>query len=99
MNTTPQDDDLGGHAPEVALQVSWQFRLGRKDSLLVLKALGGRLVTPEEVAAAKELGDRLTLMRAHEGWQLADGLAVAATNTYPEWTGPKSKVLRRGDRG
>jgi len=42
----------------------WRFTLGKRDALLVLKALGGRLTSEESRAAAAELGDRLTVQRA-----------------------------------
>lgn len=55
--------------PSVELQNNWVFKLGPGDSALVLKALGGRL-RPEEVQAARELGDMLTEQRARQATHL-----------------------------
>lgn len=52
--------------PQLYLKPNWIFELNKFDTLLVLKALGGRL-TADEVLKAKELGDRLTELRAIEG--------------------------------
>lgn len=57
----------GGHKPSCDMLVSWRFTVSKQDALLILKALGGRLSNPEEVAKAKELGDRLTTLRAASG--------------------------------
>jgi hypothetical protein len=55
----------------------WRFTLGRKESLLVMKALGGRLKPGGETDAAKDLGDRLTLQRAHEARTLLEAMQQA----------------------
>lgn len=55
----------------------WRFTLGRKESLLVLKALGGRLKTEGEIDSAQQLGDRLTLQRANEARVLLDAMEQA----------------------
>lgn len=47
----------------VAGRHEWVVTLGPQEMLLVLKALGSRL-RPEEVEAARELGDRLTAQKA-----------------------------------
>lgn len=52
--------------PQLYLKPNWIFELNKFDTLLILKALGGRL-TEDEVLKAKELGDRLTELRATEG--------------------------------
>jgi len=49
---------------ELTVHPQWVFKLDKRDSLLVLKGLGGRLNTPELVEAANALCDRLTLQRA-----------------------------------
>ena len=62
MNTT----DLGNR-PQIHFKPSWVFELNKHDSLLVLKALGGRLNGAVEKEAAKALCDRLTELRLDEG--------------------------------
>lgn len=66
------DDEAGGPGAECYLVPLWVFRLGKRDSLLVLKALGGRL-TSKEAEEAKELGDRLTRQRANAARDLQAG--------------------------
>jgi hypothetical protein len=61
-----------------SLYTVWQLRLDKRDTLLVLQALGGRLDTQEKVEAASALCDRLTLQRAHEANILAKSLQFSA---------------------
>jgi hypothetical protein len=61
---------------DVTLRPEWVVTLSGNEFTLVLKALGGRLGTPELVEQARELGDRLTSIRANSTKQLlqvADG--------------------------
>jgi hypothetical protein len=51
--------------PEMNLEPTFAFRLNQTDTLLVLKALGGRLRV-DEVPVARALGDLLTAHRAEE---------------------------------
>lgn len=76
MNTQLDQDKDKDKKAEIHFKPHWVFDLGTRDSLLVLKALGGRLTEAEE-AAAKELGDRLTLLRATAGRQYMESLARA----------------------
>lgn len=77
-----EDDESEKHGPEIVMNITWSFRLSKRDTLIVLKALGGRL-KPEEVEEAKALGDRLAVLRAAEGRQALAPLerAVAAMET------------------
>jgi hypothetical protein len=52
--------------PQLHLKPNWIFELNKFDTLLILKALGSRLAG-DEFLRAKELGDRLTELRAIEG--------------------------------
>lgn len=75
MNVT-QVDPPKEEGPQLVMRTSWCFILGRRDSLLMLKALGGRL-TAVEVDDAKALGDRLTQLRAQEGRDYLNSLERA----------------------
>lgn len=61
----------------VWLRPTWVFELDKHDTLLVLKALGGRL-TPDEVPLASDLCDRLTTLRATSAGDSLGGLVRAA---------------------
>lgn len=50
-------------SPQTFMRTAWVFELDRRDALLMLKALGGRL-SDEEVVQARDLGNRLTIIRA-----------------------------------
>jgi hypothetical protein len=79
---TPDDDGLiteRGHGVNVTLHVNWTFTLDKRDSLLMLKALGGRLKGPE-VELAKSLGDRLTVLRSKCADDVAESLRRHAAN-------------------
>lgn len=54
-------------SPHMALRPAWVFEVGTRDATLILKALGGRLDTPDEKEAARNLGDRLTVLRESAG--------------------------------
>jgi hypothetical protein len=71
--------------PQLFLKPCWIFELNKFDTLLVLKALGGRLNSDEEVQRAKDLGDRLTELRAKEGRDYLGSLerAEAAVGRQP----------------
>lgn len=56
--------DVAGDGPHVAFKPKWVFELGARDSVLVLKALGGREMSQDESERARELCDRLTMQRA-----------------------------------
>lgn len=88
MSQAPQDQE-GGHAPELGMHITWVFKLSKRDSLLVLKALGGRL-SEDEAADAKALGDRLTVLRANDVTQYQQALARAAMDADPTWIPPKA---------
>lgn len=64
--------------PQLYLKPNWVFELNKFDTLLILKALGGRLMGPE-ILKAKELGDRLTELRAIEGRNYLGALERAET--------------------
>lgn len=72
-NPSENDDDSGEPAADVILAPQWVFRVGARDALLILKALGGRL-TEEEDDAALLLCDRLTALRQRHGEGLARAL-------------------------
>ena len=74
MNTSA---DIG-NKPQIHFKPAWVFELSKADSLLVLKALGGRLTGPAEKDAAKVLCDRLTELRAQEGRAYLGSLERAA---------------------
>lgn len=59
------EDDVGKPGPDAHLELEWVwvFKLGKRDALLLLKALGGRLANDDEREAASALCDRLTLLR------------------------------------
>jgi hypothetical protein len=44
----------------------WAFKVSNAEMLIMLKALGGRLRNDDEIAEAKELGDKLTRSRISE---------------------------------
>lgn len=62
---------------EIHLMPSWRFLCDAHDTLLILKALGGRLDESDTIKA-RDLGDKLTLERAKQGQQMQDGLERAA---------------------
>jgi hypothetical protein len=62
---------------EMTLSPSFVFRTYRRDTELILRALGGRITTPNELAAARELGDRLTALRAQGIAQMNVGAQIA----------------------
>lgn len=74
--------------PEVVLHHTWVFKLSKRDALLVLKALGGRL-TDKDAPEAKALGDRLTVLRANVGQDYQNSLDRAAKAAAEGWTEPK----------
>lgn len=74
------DDDFDGSKAECWLMPTWAFRLGKRDALLVLKALGGRLTSAADIADAKALGDRLTALRANAARDLIDGAERAESS-------------------
>lgn len=49
----------------VSLVSNWNCNFNTDELRLVLKALGGRLTNPTEIAKAKDLGDRLTKQRCN----------------------------------
>jgi len=48
---------------EVKLPTSWTLTLDPEEIRLVLRALGGRIDSPDEKRAAKSLGDQITKAR------------------------------------
>lgn len=62
---------------EVSLKSLWVFSTDADEASLILAALGGRL-KPEDVSAARELGDRLTLQRRASANALAAAMSVHA---------------------
>jgi hypothetical protein len=62
---------------EMTMSPSFVFRTYRRDTELILRALGGRITTPTELAAARELGDRLTALRAQGIAQMNVGASIA----------------------
>jgi hypothetical protein len=48
---------------ELDMMMTWTIGLNNEELLLTLKALGGRL-REEEIEPARQLGDKLTLIRA-----------------------------------
>lgn len=63
--------------PEIVMHTTWVFKLNKRDSLLVLKALGGRLAEAER-PEAEALDDRLTVLRAAQGAYYIGSLSKAA---------------------
>lgn len=80
-------DEGDGPAPHIHLEASWVFRLGKKDSLLVLKALGGRLANDVEEREAEALGDRLTLLREKEAKTLLQAMYIPAEGVRKKVSG------------
>jgi hypothetical protein len=74
------DDEANEPRAEVMLSPSWVFRVYKRDADLILRALGGRLTADAELAQARELGDRLTALRAQGVAQMAVGLSIAVEN-------------------
>lgn len=56
---------------KIQMEVTWNFGLTGAETRLVLAALGGRL-RPDQVDAARDLGDKLTVLRAQWANQFAD---------------------------
>jgi hypothetical protein len=82
-----QHDLTGDGEPraEIRFLPRWGFVLGPRDTLLVLRALGGRLGVSgdldrdeRELAEACALGDRLTLLREQQAKQSYIALQRAA---------------------
>ncbi len=48
----------------ITMKTKWIFEVDSAQTLLILKALGGRIKSPADVEAAKALGDDLTKARA-----------------------------------
>jgi hypothetical protein len=59
MTTTEHDDEPRA---DLALLQSWRFTVSKRDAMLILQALGGRLAG-DELDEARALGDRLTALR------------------------------------
>jgi hypothetical protein len=53
------------------LEAIWWFALDARETALMLASLGGRL-RPEQESAARELGDKLTELRAKESDHFAE---------------------------
>jgi hypothetical protein len=87
-----QKSDIVDPNAHLAISPTWVFQLGKRDTLLVLKALRGRLTDEDEVSAARELGDRLTRLRAAAGRDLLSNLesAEAAANGDRKIAGRKT---------
>jgi hypothetical protein len=83
------DSDEQNPAPEVSYIPRWSFTLSKRDALLVLKALGGRL-TDHEIKEAKELGDRLTELRQSAGQDYQNSLDRAAHAAKEGFTGART---------
>lgn len=66
MNELDEDQPVDEN-PHIAFKTRWAFELGSRDSVLVLKCLGGREMTAEEDERARWLCDRLTAQRAAAG--------------------------------
>jgi hypothetical protein len=81
MNAPEHIEEPEDRPADIRLAPRWVFDLGVSDSLLVLKALGGRLDprgrSGNEVEQAKALGDKLTALRAHHGRRLLSALQRA----------------------
>lgn len=77
-------DEAGEPAPHIELMPMWRFVLGKSDSLLVLKALGGRLTDDLERAQARALGNRLTELRAKASSQYDRSLQHADAKRLAE---------------
>jgi hypothetical protein len=76
------EDDIE-HPAEIQFSPVWVLKLDAADTLTVLKALGGRLQLrnrdgENEVEKARQLGDRLTAMRAHHARRFSANLERAA---------------------
>jgi hypothetical protein len=74
------NDDTNEPRAEVLFQPSWVFRVYKQDAELILRALGGRIQSEEDRAACRELGDRLTALRAQGVAQMNVGHTIAVTN-------------------
>lgn len=49
---------------DIGMKVSYSINLSNAELVIVLRALGGRMNGEEEMIEAKELGDRLSVIRA-----------------------------------
>lgn len=63
----------------IKLETTWQIDCTPEEMRLILKALGGRL-KPEDVEAAKKLGDSFTLERAGLARNLHDNMRQHVSN-------------------
>ena len=67
----------------VTLHSNWTIQLSTPELRLVLKALGGRLDTEQEIMDAEDLGDKLSASRAiatKDGLKYADQLLSKVLN-------------------
>ena len=78
MSDRPTITLPGPCGPVAHLQPVWIFEVNKRDALLILRALGGRLTNDDEQEAARLLGNRLTLQRAKLAGELAAGLEINA---------------------
>jgi hypothetical protein len=65
MSSTNEHDDDSGPRSELHVVQLWEFKLNKRDAMLVLQALGLR-VPLERADEARALGDRLTALRVRE---------------------------------
>jgi len=55
----------------LVLQAVWVFEADPEEASLILRALGGRLITEEDKEEAKALSDKLTVIRYEQAQHLA----------------------------
>jgi len=73
----PDSEERPEPRAEVMLSPSWVFRVYKRDTELILRSLGGRIQSDEDKAACRELGDRLTALRAQGIAQMNVGASIA----------------------
>jgi hypothetical protein len=76
MTTTEHDDEPRA---DLALLQSWRFTVSKRDAMLILQSLGGRLAGDEQ-DEARALGDRLTALRVRSIEAAAGNAATLRAN-------------------
>ena len=73
MSDRPTITLPGPQGPVAHLQPIWIFELNKRDALLILRALGGRITNDDEQEAARLLGNRRPAWRAAASGDCRDG--------------------------
>jgi hypothetical protein len=62
---------------DIYLREQWAFTVTKREMLLILKGLGGRLKSKEDIADAEALGDHLTRIKIDALKSITDRLEKA----------------------